>query len=54
MNAKTKTELRNELDNLETELLELDLEGSMNYRYRRRLWDEINRICVELREGEAS
>lgn len=54
MNAKTKTELRNELDNLETELLELDLNGSRNYRYRRRLWEQINDICVQLREGEAS
>ena len=54
MSEKMKKELHKELDVLENELLELDLEGSKNYRYRRRLWDQINDICVQLREAEAS
>lgn len=53
MSNKTKSELRSELDELETELLELDLDGSRNYRYRKSLWDSINEICVQLRELEA-
>ena len=50
----TTSRLRAELDVLENELLELDLDRSKNYRYRRRLWDQINDICVQLREAEAS
>lgn len=50
----TASRLRAELNNLENELLELDLMGSNNYRYRKHLWDAINNICVQLREAEAS
>ena len=53
MSEKMKKELHKELDVLENELLELDLERSNNYRYRKRLWDAINNICVQLRECEA-